>query len=298
MTTDSYQAFDAETLLAEVLNSIEGTSNPRLKQVMTSLITHLHGFVRDVRPTPEEWMTGIRFLVETGHWSDDKRNEFILMSDTLGVSMLVDFLNYGTTKGTTESTVLGPFFVEDAPELPLGSSIVNAGTAGDPCIVTGSVVDPAGRPLAGVILDVWEGDGDGFYDVQKTDGPNLRGRFRTDAEGTFWFQCVRPVSYPVPNDGPVGRMLNATGRHPMRPAHLHTMLTAPGFDRLVTHLFARGDQYLQSDAVFGVKESLIIDFTLASEQDAARFGIARPFYRGHYDFVLRPAAESRLQAAE
>ena len=286
--------FDAETLTAEVLRSVEGAENPRAKEVLTSLIRHLHGFVAEIRPTPAEWMAGIKLLIETGRWCDDKRNEFILMSDTLGVSMLVDFLNYGNAEGCTESTVLGPFFVEGAPELPLGASIARPGTSGEPCVVTGSVCDSAGRPIPGAALDVWATDGDGFYDVQKQqDGMNLRGRFRADADGKFWLKCVLPTSYPVPTDGPAGRLLDAAGRHPMRPAHLHTMLSAPGFDTLVTHLFVRGDPYLDSDAVFGVKESLIVDFvTMQSPEEAARFGVEAPFWRAHYDFVLKPAAAS------
>ncbi len=189
--------------------------------------------------------------------------------------------------------MLGPFFVEDAPELPLGANIAKPGTSGEPCVVTGSVRDLDGRPIAGALLDVWEGDGDGFYDVQKTDGVNLRGRFRTGPDGEFWLKCVRPTSYPVPTDGPTGRLLKSAGRHPMRPGHLHTMLAAPGFDTLVTHLFVRGDRYLDSDAVFGVKELLIVDFDKTnSPEEAARFGMEAPFWRAHYDFVLKPAAAS------
>ncbi len=282
--------FNEETLTAEVLRRLEGADNPRLKQVMESFVKHLHAFVREVRPTQDEWMTGIKFLADTGHWCDDKRNEFILMSDTLGVSMLVDFINYGSEANCTESTVLGPFFVEGAPDLPLGASIAKPGTPGEPCVVTGTVSAPDGAPVAGAILDVWEGDGDGFYDVQKGSGTNLRGRFRTDAEGKFWLKCVRPVSYPVPHDGPVGQLLQATGRHPMRPGHLHTLITADGFETLVTHLFTKGDPYLDSDAVFGVKESLIVDFAKTwSKEEAQKFGMEPPIYRAHYDYVLKPA---------
>jgi hydroxyquinol 1,2-dioxygenase len=296
--------FNEETLTAEVLRRLEGCSNPRLKQVMESFVTHLHAFVREVRPTRDEWFTGIKFLAETGQWCDDKRNEFILMSDTLGVSMLVDFINYGHEGNCTESTVLGPFFVEGAPDLPLGANIAKPGTPGQPCVVTGSVSAPDGTPIAGALLDVWEGDGDGFYDVQRDDGTNLRGRFRTDADGKFCLKCVRPVSYPVPHDGPVGQLLQATGRHPMRPGHLHTMLSAPGFETLVTHLFTRGDPYLSSDAVFGVKESLIVDFTESSSAaEAEKFGMQPPIFRAHYDFVLKPArsaapAQHEARAAE
>lgn len=275
--------FSEDTLTAEVLRRIEGTPDPRLKEVMGSLVRHLHAFVREVRPTQDEWMTGIRFLTETGHKCDDKRQEFILMSDTLGVSMLVDFINYGAAAGATESTVLGPFFVEGAPDMPLGANIAKPGTPGEPCAVTGSVKGLDGKPLAGVVIDVWEAGGDGFYDVQKPEGTNLRARFRTDAEGKFNFRCVLPSSYPVPHDGPVGRMLVATGRHPMRPGHLHTLLSAPGYDTLVTHLFVRGDEYLDSDAVFGVKDSLVVDFRKTAAGD----------YTAHYDFVLQPSKGKR-----
>lgn len=275
----SIRNFNEDSLTAEVIRRMENTPNPRLKEVMGALVRHLHGFVREVKPTPEEWMAGIEFLTETGHWCKDGRQEFILMSDTLGVSMLVDFLNYGKAEGTTESTVLGPFFVEGAPDMPLGANIAKPGTPGEPCAVTGSVKGLDGKPVADALIDVWEAGGDGFYDVQKKEGTNLRARFRADAEGKFHFKCVLPSSYPVPHDGPVGNMLTATERHPMRPGHLHTILTAPGYDTLVTHLFVKGDKYLDSDAVFGVKESLVVDFKKGPTGE----------YKAHYDFVLRPA---------
>lgn len=275
--------FSEDSLTAEVLRRMENTPDPRLKEVMTSLVKHLHGFVREVRPTEAEWLAGIEFLTETGHWCTESRQEYILMSDTLGVSMLVDFISHGKSVGATESTVFGPFFVKDAPEMALGASIARPGTPGEPCAVTGSVKGLDGKPVAGAIIDVWEAGGDGFYDVQKTEGTNLRARFRSDAEGEFNFKCVFPVSYPVPHDGPVGRMLTATERHPMRPGHLHTMFTATGYDTLVTHLFVRGDEYLDSDAVFGVKDSLIVDFKKSASGE----------YSAHYDFVLRPSMEKK-----
>ena len=268
--------FSEKKLTGEVLRRIRKTKNPRLKRVMTSYIKHLHAFVREVKPTPGEWMQGIQFLTETGHWSTGKRQEFILMSDTLGVSMLVDALNYRTSAGATESTVLGPFHREQAPELPLGGSISKDPADGPPCIVSGTVKDPKGKPVAGAKLDIWQGGEDGLYDSQKGDAMNLRGVFRTDAQGRFHFRCVTPNFYPVPNDGPVGRMLVATGRHPMRPPHLHFWITAPGFKPLITHLFVRGGKYLDSDAVFGVKPELIVDFKKGKD------GMAR----ASYDFVL------------
>lgn len=212
------------------------------------------------------------------------------MSDTLGVSMLVDFINYGKAKGklaATESTVLGPFFVEGAPEMPLGASIARPGTPGETCAVSGTVKDLKGKPIAGATLDIWEGGADGLYDVQKPDGTNLRARFRSDAEGRFHFKCITPVSYPVPHDGPVGQMLVACGRHPMRPGHLHFIIEAPGFDKLTTHLFTKGDKYLDSDAVFGVKDSLIVDFR---KKNAAGESTCR------YDFVLKPAQAPKARA--
>ncbi|MBI3373608.1 MAG: intradiol ring-cleavage dioxygenase [Betaproteobacteria bacterium] len=275
--------FNEKTLTAEVLARLHATSDPRLKQVMTSFVKHLHAFVREVRPTPEEWFRGIEFLTETGKWCDDKRQEYILLSDTIGVSMLVDFINYGDTKNATESTVLGPFFVEGAPELPMGETIAKPGTPGEPCTMRGSLKDTKGKPVANAVIDVWQGAGDGFYDVQKQEGMNLRARFRTGADGKFWFRCVRPVSYPVPNDGPVGKMLVATGRHPMRPGHLHFKFTAPGCATLVTHLFVKGDKYLDSDAVFGVKNSLVVNFRKAKSGE----------YQANYDFVLLPEKRTR-----
>jgi hydroxyquinol 1,2-dioxygenase len=271
--------FSEKALTAEVLRRIRKTPNPRLKQVMTSFIRHLHAFVREVKPTQEEWMRGIQFLSETGQWCTGRRQEWILMSDTLGVSMLVDALNYKAGAGATQSTVLGPFHRENAPEYPLGASTSKHGGAdGEPCIVSGTVRDTAGKPVAGARLDIWEGGADGLYDSQKGDEMNLRGIFRTDAEGRFDFRCVTPTFYPVPHDGPVGRMLTATGRHPMRPPHLHFWITAPGYKPLITHLFVKGGKYLDSDAVFGVKPELIVDFKKGKD------GIAR----ASYDFVLIP----------
>lgn len=277
------QRFSEKKLTAEVVKRMRKTKNRRLKQVMTSFVKHMHAFVRDVKPTPEEWMKGIQFLTETGHWSTGKRQEFILMSDTLGVSMLVDFINYGKSGKATESTVLGPFFVEGAPELPHGANIARPGTPGEPCVVSCTLKGLKGEPIAGAAIDVWEAGGDGFYDVQKPEGTNLRARFRSDAQGRFNFRCVKPSSYPVPHDGPVGKMLVATGRHPMRPGHLHFMFEAPGYEKLVTHLFVKGDKYLDSDAVFGVKESLIVNF----RKNAAGVAECR------YDFVLKPAKAAK-----
>lgn len=275
--------FSEKNLTREVIRRIRNTRNPRLKQVMSSFIRHMHDFVREVKPTEEEWLKGIQFLVETGHWSTDKRQEFILLSDTLGVSMLVDALNYSAAKGATQSTVLGPFHRESAPEYELGANTSKNPDDGEPCEVSGSVRDVEGRPVAGAMLDIWQGGADGLYDSQKGDEMNLRGVFRTDREGRFHFRCVTPTFYPVPHDGPVGQMLTATGRHPMRPPHLHFWITAPGYRPLITHLFVKGGKYLDSDAVFGVKPGLIIDFKKGKD------GLTR----ARYDFVLMPEATGR-----
>jgi len=280
--------FNAQTLTGEALRRIAKAPDARVKQVVGSLIRHLHDFVREVKPTQEEWFQGIQFVTETGKWCDEKRQEWILFSDTTGVSMLVDFLNYGKVGNATESTVLGPFFVEGAPEMQMGDNIARPGTPGEPCAVSGSVKDMQGRPIAGALLDVWEAQGDGFYDVQKPGEHNARARLRTGPDGKYWFRCVKPSSYPVPHDGPVGRVLTATGRHPMRPGHLHFKISAPGFDTLVTHIFVKGDPYLGSDAVFGVKQSLIVDFKKTKSGE----------YAARYDFVLRPEGVRKLSTTK
>jgi hydroxyquinol 1,2-dioxygenase len=284
--TMAVRRFSEKNLTAEVLKRIRNTRNPRLKQIMTAYIKHLHAFVREVKPTPDEWMQGIQFLAETGQWCNDKRQEYILMSDTLGISMLVDALNYKATGGATQSTVLGPFHRERAPEFPLGASISKHAADGEPCIVSGTVRDAKGNPVAGAKLDIWEGGADGLYDSQKGDEMNLRGVFHADQQGRFHFRCVTPSFYPVPNDGPVGRMLLATGRHPMRPPHLHFWITAKGYKPLITHLFVKGGKYLDSDAVFGVKPELIVDFRKGKD------GVAS----ARYDFVLMPEGSAKKRA--
>jgi hydroxyquinol 1,2-dioxygenase len=274
-----------------VLHSLEQTPDPRLKTIMASLIRHLHDFVREVELTEAEWFQAIQFLTRVGQMCDDRRQEFILLSDTLGVSMLVDAINHRAEGGATESTVLGPFYRPDARELPAGGSISLDGR-GEPAVVSGSVLSTDGTPIAGALLDVWEGNEDGLYEQQDPGQPdmNLRGRFRTDAEGRYAIVAMKPVSYPVPDDGPVGEMLRAIGRHPYRPAHIHFIVSADGHLPLTTHLFAKGDPYLDSDAVFGTKDSLIVDFVgNDSAEAAAAYGVQPPFYTVEYDFVLTPA---------
>lgn len=255
--------FTEENSEEAVIARLEKCGDPRFRQVMESAIRHLHGFVKDVQPTMDEWMQAIQFLTATGQKCDDKRQEWILASDTLGVSMLVETINNRAENGATEATVLGPFHVDGAPELAMGDDIVKDGK-GEPCVVSGVVRSTDGTVIENAVLDVWQTNGDGFYDVQQPDEQpemNLRGKFTTGADGTYTFRTVKPVSYPVPTDGPVGAMLEHMGRHPYRPAHIHFIVTAPGHQPLVTHIFLKGDPYLESDAVFGVKEELIVDFT-------------------------------------
>jgi hydroxyquinol 1,2-dioxygenase len=282
--------FDEHSITDAVLERFGGTPDPRLKQVMKSLVRHLHDFVRDVEPSFAEWEQTIGFLTRTGQTCNDTRQEFILLSDTLGVSMLVDAINHRQPAGATETTVLGPFYVEGPPELPLGADIGD-GVPGERLLVEGSVGSAAGGPLAGAIVDIWHSDTEGYYDVQRPelDGAALRARFRADAEGRFRFWTILPSCYPIPHDGPVGAMLNATARHPWRPAHVHFMISAPGHERLVTHVFAAGDRWLDSDAVFGVKTSLIRDF-VAEPPGMAPDGrrMDRPWRRLRYDFGLKP----------
>jgi hydroxyquinol 1,2-dioxygenase len=286
---------ELETKLTDaVIARLSPDADPRFRRIMTSLIRHVHDFVREVELTEDEWFEGIKFLTATGQKCDDKRQEFILMSDVLGVSMLVDAINHRSSGGTTETTVLGPFFVHGAKEINNGDDMA-AGWKGEPTYVSGRVLSTEGKPLAGALLDLWQSNSEGSYDVQLAD---TGAKLRTDAEGRFRLRTILPTSYPVPTDGPMGLVLNRMGRHPMRPAHLHFMVSAPGYETVVTHLFVKGDPYLESDVVFGVKDSLIVDFKRnESEAEAQKLGLKAPFYSASYDFVLRPAGEAKQHAA-
>ncbi len=288
-------SFTGDDLTDAVLGRMENADNPRFRQIMTSLIRHLHAFVREVELTEEEWFEGIRFLTATGQKCDDKRQEFILLSDVLGVSMLVDAINHRRPDGSTESTVLGPFFVHDAPEIKNGDNMAE-GWEGEPTYVSGRVLSGDGMPIAEADLDIWQSDETGHYDIQVPDsnGKQLRAKLRTDEEGRYYFRTIKPASYPVPTDGPVGLILDRMGRHPMRPAHIHFIVSSPCFETLITHLFVKGDPYLESDVVFAVKDSLVVDFKrVDSEVEAGKVGLTSPFYSVAYDFVLKAATASK-----
>jgi len=287
----STRDFDENSITNAVVERFANTPDPRLKQIMQALVRHAHNFVREVELTQDEWLAAIMFLTRVGQISDDKRQEFILLSDTLGISMLVDAINHRMPEGTTETTVLGPFYVQNPPTKEAGADITG-GEHGTPLFVSGRVHAPDGTPLAGAWIDVWQSDEDGYYDVQKEgDDPNLRARFIADAEGRFAFWSIVPKYYPIPYDGPVGDMLKASERHPYRPAHIHFMIGHEGYETLVTHLFIEGDPYLDSDAVFGVKQSLIVDPKPEAPGEAP-YGRHQtgPWKSLEHDFGLKPEA--------
>lgn len=280
--TESYEFF-SEARSEAVVNARMGADiSPRLAQVMASLVKHLHAFAKDVELTQEEWGLAVDFLTQTGQMSDGNRQEFILLSDVLGLSMLVDAITHRRPSGATENTVLGPFHVAGAPRYAMGANISLDGK-GESCLFIGQVRDTDGSPIAGAEIDVWCDNADGYYDVQQPGIQpqwNNRGIFVTGPDGHYEFRGIRPVAYPIPDDGPVGQMLAALQRHPNRPAHMHFLVSAPGFETIVTHTFVEGDQWLSSDAVFGVKTSLIASMEKGS--DTA--------WRSHFDFVMTPKA--------
>ena len=284
---------DQNTITPAFLARLTNCGDPRLKQIMTSLVTHLHGFAREVTLTEGEWMQAIAFLTATGHMCDAKRQEFILLSDTLGLSTLVVAQNHFKPAGATEATVFGPFHVADAPLVEQGADL-SGGAPGTPLFVEACVVSPSGAPIVNAEVDVWQADDDGLYDVQRPelgDTRRARGVLRSDAQGMVRFRSITPTAYPVPTDGPVGQMLLATGRHPWRPAHVHFLIKASGFETLTTHIFRDGDEYLDSDVVFGVRSSLIGDF-VRHESETAPDGTVMdaPYYTLTQTFVLTAAA--------
>jgi hydroxyquinol 1,2-dioxygenase len=291
MTDDSPAQSAAEQAVTDaVIESFAGTADPRLRQIMTSLVEHLHGFAREVRLTEAEWGAAVDFLTRVGHITDDRRQEFILLSDVLGLSMLTVGINQPLEGDATEATVFGPFFVDDAPFVELGGDIA-AGAVGEPCWVEGTVRSTSGAPIPGARIEVWEADEDGLYDVQYTDGRTAgRAHLFSDDRGAYRFWGIFPTPYPIPHDGPVGDLLEATGRSPWRASHLHFMVTAPSYRRLVTHIFVEGDPQLEHDSVFGVKPSLVKSFAHHPAGTTAPDGLVQtaPWASVRFDIVLAP----------
>lgn len=285
------QAKREQDLVETVIASFAGADNERLRSVMESLVRHLHSFAREVRLSESEWDAAIGFLTAAGHITDDKRQEFILLSDVLGLSMQVVAMNNEAYANATEATVFGPFFTEDAPLIEHGGDM-SFGAVGQPCWVEGSVRDTEGRPVAGARIEVWEADEEGFYDVQYGDGRvAARAHLYSDDNGDYRFWGLTPTPYPIPNDGPVGKLLDAVGRSPMRASHLHFMVTGPGLRTLVTHIFVRGCDYLDRDSVFGVKESLVTDFAMHEAGEPTPDGrelVGQAWTSARFDIVLAP----------
>jgi hydroxyquinol 1,2-dioxygenase len=294
-------SYNQEKLTQDVVDAFSRTPDARLRVLMTSLVKHVHAFAREVDLTPDEWLAALQFLTATGQISTDKRPEFVLLSDTLGLSMMIVALAQaragGTAKGEmepTEATVEGPFFWSGAPDVPLGADIAE-GVPGEPALYMGRVTDTDGKPLAGALLDVWSGDGDGMYDVQLSAEPTMkaRGRLRTDTEGRYWFWSIRPTFYPVPDDGPVGDMLRATNRNINRPGHIHMMVAADGHVPLTTHLFVAGSPYIDEDVVFGKRDSLVVEFDKHAPGKAVDGReMKQPYHSASFDFRLAPVPAS------
>jgi hydroxyquinol 1,2-dioxygenase len=289
--------YNQDKLTEDALAVYAKTRDPRLREIMTALVKHVHAFAREVDLTPEEWLAGLRFLTETGQISTEKRPEFILLSDVLGLSMMVVSLAQARASGTaqgateaTEATVEGPFYWPGAPELALGTDI-GEGVPGEPAFYMGRVTDLDGKPIAGALLDVWSGDGNGKYDVQLASEPTMRarGRFRTDDQGRYWFWSIRPSFYPIPDDGPVGQMMRRTDRSIYRPGHIHMMVSAEGHVPVTTHIFVADSPYIDEDAVFGKRDSLVVEFEKhppGKAVDGREMKV--PYHSASYDFRLAP----------
>lgn len=279
-----------EEASVEVVNARMGPeADPRLRDVMGTIVKHLHAAVKEIEPTHEEWLAAIKFLTDVGQKCTDWRQEYILLSDILGVSMLVDSINHRRPSGATENTILGPFYVPEAPRYDPGTNICLDGK-GEPLVVRGRVLDTEGKPVVGALVDVWQTNDDGFYDVQQKGVQpdwNLRGVFTTDEAGGYWYRSSKPRFYPIPDDGPVGKLLGALGRHPNRAAHIHFIVSADGYDPVITHIFSPDCEYLDQDAVFGVKDSLIAEFERVGDPEQAQaLGFKEPFWSVNWDFVL------------
>ena len=284
--------FNEDNLTAAVVERFQKANDPRFREIITSAVRHLHAFAREVNLTEEEWFEGIKFLTAVGQKCDDKRQEFILLSDILGLSMMIVALNHKTVPGATEATVLGPFFAHGAKEYEYGADLREGATLkGEDVYVSGRVTSLDGRPLAQAALDIWQAKADGIYDVQTEGGFELRGRVRANAQGEYAFKSYKPKFYSVPVDGPVGDLIRATGNHHMRPAHMHAIVSAPGYQQVITHVFVEGDPYLDGDAVFAVKDALVGKYVRVNDAaEAKRLGMPNPFLKLTWDFKLAPDA--------
>ena len=288
--------FNEDNLTAAVIERFKKSKDPRFREIITSAVKHLHAFAREVELTEEEWFDGIKFLTAVGQKCDDKRQEFILLSDILGLSMMIVALNHKTVPGATEATVLGPFFAHGAKEFEYGGDLREGCTVkGEDVWVTGKITSLDGKPVANAVLDIWQAKADGIYDVQTEGEFELRGRVKAKANGEYAFKSYKPKFYSVPVDGPVGELIRATGNHHMRPAHMHAIVSAPGYQQVITHVFVEGDKYLDEDAVFAVKNSLIAKYSKVTDPaEAKRLGMPSPFVKLEWDFKLAP--ESGVKA--
>ncbi len=282
--------FTEETLTAAVVERLKDAKDKRLRQIMTSAVKHLHAFAQEVHLTEEEWFEGIKFLTAVGQKCDDKRQEFILLSDILGLSMMVCALNHKTAPGATEATVLGPFFAHGAKVYEFDGDLREGCTVkGEDTLVVGRVLTTAGKPIPNATLDIWQAKADGIYDVQTGGEFELRGRVKVNARGEYAFKSYKPKFYSVPDDGPVGELLRATGNHKMRPAHMHAVVSAPGYQQVITHVFVDGDPYLDDDAVYAVKDSLVGKYKKVNDAaEAKKLGMSTPFLKLDWDFTLAP----------
>ena len=284
--------FNEDTLTAAVVERFKKAGDPRFREIITSAVKHLHAFAREVHLTEEEWFEGIKYLTAVGQKCDDKRQEFILLSDILGLSMMIVALNHKTVPGATEATVLGPFFAHGAKEYDYGADLREGATLkGEDVYVSGRVMSLDGKPVANAALDIWQAKADGIYDVQTEGGFELRGRVKANAQGEYAFKSYKPKFYSIPMDGPVGELVRATGNHHMRPAHMHAIVSAPGYQQVITHVFVEGDPYLDGDAVFAVKDSLVGRYVKVNDAaEAKRLGMPNPFLKLTWDFKLAPDA--------
>ena len=283
--------FNEDTLTAAVVERLaRGTKDERFREIITSAVKHLHAFARDAHLTEEEWFEGIKFLTAVGQKCDDKRQEFILLSDILGLSMMIVALNHKTAPGATEATVLGPFFAHGAEEYGYGADLREGATLkGEDVYVTGRVLSTDGQPIPNAALDIWQAKADGIYDLQTEGEFELRGRVRANEKGEYALKSYKPKFYSVPMDGPVGDLVRGTGNHHMRPAHMHAIVSAPGYQQVITHVFVEGDPYLDGDAVFAVKDSLVGKYKKVSDAaEAKKLGLSNPFLRLNWDFRLSP----------